>query len=188
MLELMIVLGIAAILAAGAVPSMRDAIDRNGRETAMQNLITAISVARTEAVTQGRNVSICRSTNQSTCAATTGSDWDDGWIVFSDTGTAGTIDGTDALVRVYGVSNDQSVITLKTRANGSFTGDYLQFNANGFLNNSTTGAYFKFCAKDNVATKTRAVLLSNTGRPTPSATVANGSTQKDLAGAALVCP
>jgi len=99
-----VVLAIAAILAMGTIPSLKDAIERNGRESAMQNLITAISVARTEAVTQGRTVAICRSINQAACAASTGGDWDDGWIIFSDTGVAGTLDGTDALVRVYGPS------------------------------------------------------------------------------------
>ena len=192
MVELMVVVAIVAVLALGAAPSLRDSLDRNGRESAMQTLISAISVARSEAVSQGRIVTFCSSTNQANCAASTGGDWDDGWIVFSDGSTAGTLDGTDALVRIWGPSNDQSVITLKTRANGSFTGDYLQFNSSGILSNTTAvtgvGAYFKLCAKDNVATKTRAVLISATGRPTPSATVANGATQKDLTGAALVCP
>jgi len=138
MLEIIVVLAIAAILAMGTIPSLKDAIERNGRESAMQNLITAISVARTEAVTQGRTVAICRSINQAACAASTGGDWDDGWIIFSDTGVAGTLDGTDALVRVYGPSNDQSVIKLQTRTNGTFASDYLQFNSDGFLKNSST--------------------------------------------------
>jgi type IV fimbrial biogenesis protein FimT len=188
MVELMVVVAIVAILALGAAPSLKDSLDRNGRESAMQTLITAIGVARSEAVSQGRTVSICRSTDQATCAATTGSDWNDGWIVFSDSNPAGVLGAGDTLLRIYGASNGQSVIKLETRVNGTFAGDYLQFNASGFLNNSTTGAYFKFCPIDNVALKARAVWLSNTGRPTPSATVANGTAQKDLAGAALVCP
>jgi len=190
MLELMIVLAVVAILAAGAAPGLKDSIERNARESAMQTLISAIGVARSEAVLESRTVSICRSTDQATCAASTGGDWNGGWIIFSDTvgSTQGQVDGSDALVRIYGASNGQSVIKLETRLNGSFTGDYLQFNSSGFLNNSTSGAYFKFCATDNVATKTRAILMSNTGRPTLAPTVAAGATQKDLAGAALVCP
>ncbi len=192
MLELMIVLAIAALLAAMAAPGLKDTLERNARESAMQDIVSAIGNTRSEAVTQGRTVTICRSTNQTSCAASTGGDWNAGWIIFTDAGTAGVLDGTDALVRVHGASNGQSVIKLETRANGYFTGDFLQFNSNGFLSNTTAatgaGAYFKFCAQDNVATKTRAILMSATGRPTLAPAVAAGATQKDLTGVALVCP
>ena len=186
MIELMVVLGIAAILAISSIPGLQDSVERNAREAAMQEVTTGISLARSEAVSQARNISICRSSNQSACAASTGADWDDGWIVFADAGTAGILDGSDTLLQVHGPSNNQSKITLKTRANGDFTGDYLQFNRDGFLNNSTTGAYFKFCDHDNVVSKARAVWLSNTGRPSLS-TAGSDGVHDDLAGANLTC-
>ncbi|MES2606992.1 MAG: GspH/FimT family pseudopilin [Pseudomonadota bacterium] len=188
MLELMVVVGITAILAVMTVPGMQDSIERNAREASMQDITTAISLARSEAVAQGRSVSICRSTNQAACAAGAGgADWDDGWIIFSDSGTAGTLGSGDTLLQVHGPSNNQSKITLKNRTNGNFTGDFLQFNRDGFLNNSSTGAYFKFCDHDDVVAKTRAVWLSNTGRPAISTSETDG-VHDDLVGANLACP
>lgn len=186
MIELMVVLGIAGILAVMTVPGLQSSVERNAREASMQDITTGISLARSEAVSQARTISICRSINQTTCAAETGADWDDGWIVFSDAGAAGTIDGGDTLLQVHGPSNNQSKITLKTRANGNFTGDYLQFNRDGFLNNSTTGAYFNFCDHDNIVSKARAVWLSNTGRPSLS-TAGSDGVHDDLTGANLTC-
>lgn len=187
MLELLVVLGIVGVLAVIAAPSFQDSIRRNGRDSAMLDLMSALALARSEAITQGRLVSICRSTNSTGCAATSGGDWDDGWVVFTDAGTAGVVTAGDTLLQVYGSGNDQAKVLLKTRANGNFAGDYLRFDEDGFLANSTTGAWFKFCDQANVQLNARAVLLSNTGRPAMSADQADGI-HHDLAGANLTCP
>jgi type IV fimbrial biogenesis protein FimT len=187
LLELLVTMAIVTILAVMAIPSFQDSIERNAREAAMLDLMGAIAFGRSEAVSQSKKVSLCRSTDQSTCAASTAGDWDDGWIIFSDMGVAGTLNIGDVLLQVHGPSNDQNVITLKTSTNGNFTGDFLQFDEDGFLNNTTTGAYLKICDHDNVAAKARAIWLANTGRPALSTTDADGI-QDDLAGANLVCP
>ncbi|MEY4642232.1 MAG: hypothetical protein RLZZ227_2226 [Pseudomonadota bacterium] len=188
LMELLFVITIVGFLAAMTVPSFQDTILRNAREAAMNDLVTALSATRTEAVTQARKVSICRSINQATCAGGSGgADWYAGWIIFSDAGTAGTLDGADVLLQVRGPGSAGLRMTLKTRANGNFTGDYLRFDEEGFLNNSTTGAYFKVCQTENVAADARALWLSNTGRPAMSTTGAN-TVHNDLAGADLVCP
>ncbi|HTR01535.1 MAG TPA: GspH/FimT family pseudopilin [Candidatus Acidoferrum sp.] len=190
MLEVMIVITIAGILTAMSIPGFKETLDRNSRDGAMMDLMTSISRARQEAVSQGHPVSMCRSTNFTACAASTGGDWTDGWIVFSDTGTAGTLDGTDAIVQVHNALNKQSKVLLLTRTNTNFTGDYLRFDSNGFLLNSTSGAYYRLCSIDKTVSKARAVWLANTGRPMLANQGTNGSTgnYKDLAGADLVCP
>lgn len=187
MLEILVVLAIVGILAALTAPSFTDSIRRNARDGAMLDLVSSIGLARSEAITRAATVSICRSTNQTACAGSTGADWDDGWIIFSDTGTVGTVDGTDVVIEVQGPGNDQTKTTLKTRANGNFTGDFLRFNTNGFLENSSNGAYFKFCDKADVQLNARAVLLGNTGRPAMSPEQSDGI-HHDLAGANLTCP
>jgi len=187
MLELLVTMGIVGILAMMAAPSFQESLRRNAREAAMLELTSALSLTRSEAVLRAVNVSICRSVNQTACAASTGGDWDDGWIVFSDTGTAGVVDGTDVLVQARVTGNALTSIELFTRANGNFTGDFLQFNEDGFLENSTTGAYYKFCDPDNVQANTRAVHVSNTGRPASSMDDGDGI-HNDLEGVNLTCP
>ncbi|MFB1487585.1 MULTISPECIES: GspH/FimT family pseudopilin [unclassified Thiocapsa] len=86
LLELMVTVAIAAILLTLGVPSFRDLVQNNRAATQVNALVTALSLARSEAVRRGQHVSICPSTDQETC--TGGDDWDDGWIVFVDDETS----------------------------------------------------------------------------------------------------
>ena len=187
LLELLVVLVIVGILTTMAVPGFRDTIKRNAMDSAMQELITAVGLARSEAITGGGFVSICRSTTQATCAAVAGADWDAGWIIFSDTGVAGTVDGADTLLRVHGPGNGQNKISLYTGLNTTITSEYLRFDADGFLDNSSSGAYFRYCTQDNVLTDARAIWITNTGRASQSIMDAD-NIHNDMAGANLACP
>jgi prepilin-type N-terminal cleavage/methylation domain-containing protein len=187
LLELMVVLSIVSILATVVVPGMQDGMRRNAKDSDMFGLMSAIALARSEAVTQSRTMSICRSVDQTTCAVAAGADWSAGWIVFTDAGTAGVVDGTDTILQVGKAATDLSVITLKTFTNTNFPTDFLQFKDDGFLKNSSTGAYLKFCGKDNSVSDARAVWVSNTGRTTLSTNDADG-VHNNLAGGNLTCP
>ncbi|UHD17899.1 GspH/FimT family pseudopilin [Thiocapsa bogorovii] len=83
LLELMVTVAIAAIVLTLGVPSFRDLIQNNRATTQANALVTALSLARSEAVKRGQHVSICPSTDQATC--TGGTVWDGGWIIFVDT-------------------------------------------------------------------------------------------------------
>jgi type IV fimbrial biogenesis protein FimT len=81
LLELMVTLTVAGVLLSVGVPSFFDVI-RNSRAAANANeLVTALSIARSEAIRRGARVSICRSANGAACGGT----WQQGWIVFLDT-------------------------------------------------------------------------------------------------------
>jgi prepilin-type N-terminal cleavage/methylation domain-containing protein len=187
LLELMVVISIVSILAVVVVPGMQDGMRRNAKDSYMLDLLSAVALARSEAVTQGRAVSICRSVDQAVCTAIAGGDWSVGWIVFDDAGTAGTVDGADSILQSGKAETNLSIVTLKTALDASFAADFLQFNEEGFLKTSATGAYFKFCGQDNDASTARAVWLSNTGRSTLSTDDADG-VHNNLAGNNLTCP
>ncbi|MES2626681.1 MAG: GspH/FimT family pseudopilin [Pseudomonadota bacterium] len=187
LLELMVVLSIVAILTLTVVPGMQDTMRRNAKDGTMLDLMSAIALARSEAVTQSRSVSICRSANHAACAITGGADWSEGWLVFTDAGAAGAVDGTDTLLKAGNAANTLSIITLKTFLNNNFPLDFLQFDRDGFLKNSSTGAYLKFCDVSNDTANARAVLVSNTGRTIMSTSDVDG-VHNNLAGANLVCP
>lgn len=82
LIELMITLALAAIILTLGVPSFRDIILNNRAATQSNELVTAMNVARSEAVRRGARVSVCPSNDQATC--TGGTDWAIGWIVFLD--------------------------------------------------------------------------------------------------------
>lgn len=78
-IELMVTLLVLSILVASAVPSFRE-LTRSNRVVAAQNdLVTAMSVARSEAVKQSRAVTVCASADSATCSGNT--NWATGWIV-----------------------------------------------------------------------------------------------------------
>jgi type IV fimbrial biogenesis protein FimT len=82
LVELLITIVVLTILLAAGVPAFQSFI-KNNRVTGQANdLISAIQLARSEALKRGENIVVCASSDQATC---TGKDtWTDGWIVFSD--------------------------------------------------------------------------------------------------------
>jgi type IV fimbrial biogenesis protein FimT len=82
LIELLISIVLLAILLALAIPSLQSFV-KNNRVTAQTNgLVSAIQLARSEALKRGTNSVICASNDAATC---TGNDtWASGWIVYSD--------------------------------------------------------------------------------------------------------
>src|SRR5262245_25530334 len=96
LLELMTAISVMAILLSIGVPSFIQII-RNNRITAQTNeLVAALNVARNESIKRGIPVSVCSSTNSATCAGS--GTWGTGWIVFTDTGAAGSVTAGDEVL------------------------------------------------------------------------------------------
>ena len=189
MLEILMVIAIAAILVAVAVPSLQDTISGNARDSIQLDLMSSLALARSQAVSLSRTVSVCHSSNQSTCSNTTGSEWNQGWLVFSDFDSDGVIDSGDGdtILQVSNPGNDIVSIKLLNSSNSTIAGEKVQFNDDGFLENSSGGAYFKFCDPDNIADNSRALWIANTGRASMSIDDGDG-VHDDLGGNNLSCP
>ncbi|MCL5801586.1 MAG: GspH/FimT family pseudopilin [Gammaproteobacteria bacterium] len=85
LVELMITLAVVAILATVAVPSFM-AFIQNNRITAQTNdLVTALNIARSEAIHRNSATTVCSSSDGATCVGS----WDSGWLV--RVGTTGTV-------------------------------------------------------------------------------------------------
>jgi type IV fimbrial biogenesis protein FimT len=186
LLELMVVVAIVGILSTMAVPGFRDSIGRNTRESAAADLVSSLSLARSEAVTQSANIAVCRSTDQATCANSSEADWNDGWLVFTDLDSDGAVDVGESLLQAHSSMQSQAKITLLDSANGTIVGDFLHLDSDGFLKDAATGAYFKLCDVDDESANHRAIFISNTGKVTRSGDDADGI-HNDLAGDDLEC-
>ena len=97
LIEMMITIAISAILLSLAVPGLQSLIIKNRFRTQASDLVVDLGLARSEALKRGTKVSVCTSTNGTSCTA---SSWTAGRLVFTDTGTAGALDGTDSVLRV----------------------------------------------------------------------------------------
>jgi type IV fimbrial biogenesis protein FimT len=118
LIELIVVVAVAAIVLTTSAPSFRDII-RNNRLAAQSNqMVTALNLARSEAIKRGVRVTLCKTANPKDSAptCTTSGDWRQGWIAFVDntqtTGNvAGVIDGADQRLRMFDpLSNGATLI------------------------------------------------------------------------------
>ncbi len=87
LLELMITVVIAGILASMAVPSFTQAIKNNRMSTQINELLATFNYARSEAIKRSTGISVCSSTDGASCS----NNWKDGWIVFVDTDSDKTV-------------------------------------------------------------------------------------------------
>lgn len=95
LIELMVTIGVGSILLTLAVPSFQSIIAGN-RATALANeMVTALTLARSEAVKRGASVSICPAgfdDQGEVEECDENGDWEQGWIVFLDTNSNGDFD------------------------------------------------------------------------------------------------
>lgn len=81
-LELMIVISIAAILLVMGIPAFQDFGMRQRMSAAIQLLHTHLVLARHEAINRNADIIICPGDTERAC--TDSGDWSAGWLVFSD--------------------------------------------------------------------------------------------------------
>jgi type IV fimbrial biogenesis protein FimT len=112
--ELMIVLVVIAILFALATPSFRDFTRSNQVTSANNDLVTAFNLARSEALRRSTGVTVCSSTNGTSCGSA--ADWGSGWIVFEDAAGTGLIASDDKVVQKWSATNS-GIQVVTTSAN-----------------------------------------------------------------------
>jgi type IV fimbrial biogenesis protein FimT len=144
LVELMVVITVAAIILAYGIPSYNSVITQNRMASEINDLANAMDLARSSAIRQGVNVTICASatptstTPPPSCSGS--SKWSTGWIVFTDipsNQTYSTASG-DALLQVHGALSSGDTLTGETGAVGAYGGNIasVTFNRMG----ATTGA------------------------------------------------
>jgi type IV fimbrial biogenesis protein FimT len=132
LVELLITIVVLTILLAAGVPSFQ-AFIKNNRVTGQTNdLVSAIQLARSEALKRGTNAVVCASDDQATCTDDKDT-WADGWIVFSDFDPS---DGADPDVGT-GKCVDEEDCVMATRT-GLSGGSTLKSNV-GFVRFLPTG-------------------------------------------------
>jgi len=168
LIELMVTLAVAIILVTVGMP-LFSGMAANNRSTAEANtFLAAFKLARSEAVKRSAQVSICAVADPKVTTVTcsnNSSDWTNGLMVFTDTGTAGTVDGTDVRVRVFAIPTTGSTST----ASGSYVryepqgeADLLSLTAN--LACPASGTCIELKRDDTQGSKTRCLHVMQSGQ------------------------
>ncbi|WP_255520209.1 GspH/FimT family pseudopilin [Ramlibacter aurantiacus] len=160
LIELMVGLSIAAILAAIAAPSFRTLLARRAVESAAADFMADFRYARTEALKRGHPVSVCGSSDGLAC--THSKDWRGGWIVFADRDANRLVDAGEAVLRVQGAARGLRELLVDRGATpSSFT-----FHPNGLANGVYASVSIKASGADpeisrcaKVSGRGRVVLL-----------------------------
>ena len=102
LMELLMTIAIAAIVATIAIPSFQYVTNSNRVAGEVNGLLGDLQFARAEAIKEGQPVTVCMSKGGTTCD-TTGSAWQSGWIVYSNptgTGTNTTTPVAGSILRI----------------------------------------------------------------------------------------
>ncbi len=168
LLELMVTIAIVGILVGIAIPNFTSIIIINRLTTSANELVTALNLARSEAIKRGIQVTV-RNKGPST-------QWESGWDVFvdingnetlNDNGNATLCEATeDCLLRTYAALPNG--YTLRTGS--SSYDDYAAYLPSG-LSNVSVGDTFRLCHGSETTTS-RAVTINSLGR----ARVSTGTT------------
>jgi type IV fimbrial biogenesis protein FimT len=156
MIELLVVITIAAILMSIGVPSYKYVTTSNRVANEINALLADMQFARYEAVKEGLTVQVCpAAATATTCAAS--ATWSNGWIVLSNAAATG---GTAIVLRrQLPFSNFNSSDTL-TNAAGTAA---ISFNREGFA--VGIGAVDKFSLHDpnTISSYTRCLMIGLSG-------------------------
>lgn len=157
LIELMVTIAIAAILAMAAAPSMRDFVIRNRSSAATNEFIGSVLRARTEAASRNSCVTMCISSNGSSCAGAAQTAWDSGWIVFRNP-------GCDAAV-VTPASGDLLLTAPALTSDYTLTGPggLIFFSATGQPRTTDVGA-FSVRYQTSTRSSNRTICVSALGR------------------------
>lgn len=155
LIELMIVIVIVAIFVTVGVPSFQNMIKDNRLVTQANRLVSSLQLARSEALKLGTPVSVCRTTNGTTCAGV-GESWESGWLVFVDTNANGDVDG-ERIISSNGALSAGNTL----RAAAPFN-DFVNYQPNGLQ--SAANGTFRVCDGGSPDTsKGKRVVVSPTG-------------------------
>lgn len=172
--ELLATIAVAGVLTAAAVPTFQSVISESRRAAVVNQLVSTMHMARSEAITQNARVVICPGTDGEACTADA---WAGGWFSFVDRNDNGVRDEGEPLIAT---GNGDSRMQITT---DSF-GDALVYRPSGRVLMADPGATqgeFTICDSRGV-TAPRVVIVPVQGHPRLSENHADGSAAACAAG------
>lgn len=155
LIELLVTIAIIVILMAIADPSYRYITNSNRIAAEINGLLGDLQYARSEAIKRGQDVTVCESSDGTTCGSTTS--WQSGWIVFADPNANQTVDTGETVLRV------QKKFTSTDTFSASNTVSSITFNREGFAAGIANGTLITLHDQTNNSKWTRCLSVNLSG-------------------------
>ena len=171
LIELMVTIAIMAILLAIATPSFNDALLSNKLSSYANNLVGSAYASRSEAIKRNAVITLCVSSDGTTCANTGG--WEQGWIVMCNSNISSNICNTAGTSTI--VIQRQPPAAAGFRVTGVTTGTSTVIRSIDFQPTGVgaTPATLTVCrATPSAGSIERVVTISASGRPSVARTTA----------------
>ncbi|MCF8167416.1 MAG: GspH/FimT family pseudopilin [Rhodoferax sp.] len=161
LIELMVVVAIAAILVSQAVPSLTATVRSIQLSTATSTFFSSLILTRSEAIKRNSRAVLCKSFAGIACSSSGG--WEQGWIVFHDLNNNVTVDAGEVILL------RQEALQLPMRLNGNeHVANYISYTATG-TTQMVSGAFqagtLTVCSESSTRVYARQIVISSMGRP-----------------------
>ena len=166
--EALVTLTVVSTVTAVAVPSFQQLTSSQRMSGAVNSLVTALHLARSETIKRGERAVLCPSSDGRTCHNNTV--WEEGYLLYIDRNGNHELDADDMVVQLFGATEGLHIRSSAHR-------DHVTYQPNGMASGSNLS--FTFCDKHGRGAP-RAVIVSNSGRPRTST--------RDASGGAISCP
>ncbi len=163
LIELIVTVAVIAIVLLTGIPALNSMVGSNRLSAHVNSISGSLVLARSEAIRRGSSITLCGSNDGTTCNT---SNWEEGWIVFTDADNSGTINGTDVLLK----AENQLPGDITLRLSQSDNAGMMRYKSSGALRDlnadatNTDKGTFTLCDKDADATKAKAINVNIMGR------------------------
>ena len=156
LLEAMVTLAVAGILAIVAVPGMTNVYLDNRRTTIVNDFFSTVQIARSAAITRNQRVAVCAAAVPTTC----GGSWHQGVLVFQDTDRDAQLDTGEPVLHTIGAMDGMSITSTVFPT-------FLVYRPNGraMVNNIRQNTGDIEICDHRGSTQSRVVIVDTSGRP-----------------------
>ncbi len=157
LIELMTTIAVASVLISVALPGMQSFRLNSHMTGKINEMVSAMHLARNTAITTNSRVTLCASSNGITCESVA---WDKGWIAFVDLDSDQFVDADESILRA---GPDDDGLRISSGEYSSF----LVYRPNGrVMRNVVSENTGKFTFCDRRGTEhAKGIILDLSGRP-----------------------
>lgn len=161
LIELMVVVAVAALLQSLAVPAFRGFVNSMRLTVAVNSLFTSLLLARSEAIKRNGRAVVCKSVTGEACV--TSGNWEQGWIVFHDANNNAWRDAGEAIVSHQQATPGPILLT----GNAPLV-SYVSYNSMGqtaYASGAFQAGTLTVCVASSESQEARQIVISSAGRP-----------------------